>query len=198
MADTIHLIRHGHHALLGGMLCGRMAGVALDDLGRQQMAACARQLSPRPTMIQSSPRLRALQSASILAEPLSLPVEVVSDMDEIDIGDWTSASFAELDRDPHWQRWNGRRGSTAPPNGESMQSLQARVMRHLLGLTREAARDVVAIVSHAEPIRAALLDVAGIPLDKFHSIEVEPASISTLIRDGDGLRIVKINQKVPA
>lgn len=149
-------------------------------------------------MIQSSPRLRALQSASILAEPLSLPVEVVSDMDEIDIGDWTSASFAELDRDPHWQRWNGRRGSTAPPNGESMQSLQARVMRHLLGLTREAARDVVAIVSHAEPIRAALLDVAGIPLDKFHSIEVEPASISTLIRDGDGLRIVKINQKVPA
>ena len=198
MADVIHLIRHGEHALLGRVLCGRMAGVGLDEFGRRQMAACASRLSPRPSMIQSSPRLRALQSANILAEPFRLPVEVVSDMDEIDVGDWTSASFAELDRDPHWQRWNARRGSNAPPNGESMQALQVRVVRHLVNLAREASCRTVAIVSHAEPIRAALLHFKGIPLDDFLSIEVAPASISTLTRDRGRLRVAEINQKVPA
>lgn len=198
MAQTIHLIRHGDHGLLGRMLCGRMAGVALNESGRAQMVACAQRLSPPPTAIQSSPRLRTLQSAAAVGRILTLPVEVVTAMDEIDVGDWTSSSFVQLDGDPRWQRWNTHRSTSAPPNGESMRALQERVVRHLTHLARSSSDEVVAIVSHAEPIRAALLHFAGIPLDDFMSIDVAPASISTLTRSREGLCISELNQKEPA
>ena len=59
MQTIIHLIRHGHHALLGRVLCGRMPGVALDETGRDELVACATRLEAPPSIIQSSPQLRA-------------------------------------------------------------------------------------------------------------------------------------------
>lgn len=198
MANTIHLVRHGHHALLDRLLCGRASGVGLDELGRRQMALCAGLISPPPSAIQSSPRLRARQSATILAERFGLAVEIVSDMDEIDAGDWTFAPLAELKHDLRWKLWNTRRGASRPPNGESMRSLQRRVVRHLTRLAREKTDDTIVIVSHAEPIRAALLRYLGIPLDDFLRVEIAPASVSTLVRDGGSLDVARVNQEVPA
>jgi probable phosphoglycerate mutase len=197
MVKTIHLVRHGHHALLGRILCGRMPGVELDELGRRQMQGCAESLLPTPTVVQSSPQRRALQSAMILARRPGLAVEIVAAIDEIDVGDWTGRAFDDLHHDPDWQRWNGRRASSRPPNGESMQNLQQRVVEHLEQLRWDSSDGTVLIVSHAEPIRAALLHYARIALDDFLSITVDPASVSTLCVDRRGVHISRINQRVP-
>lgn len=198
MVKTIHLVRHGHHALLGAKLCGRMPGVELDDLGCRQMARCADMIPRAPAAIQASPQRRTQQSASILAWRFGVPVEIVPAFDEIDLGDWTYRSFADLESDRRWTRWNTRRGASRPPNGESMWELQQRVVRHLEQLRTLQIPGSVAIVSHAEPIRAALLHYSRIPLDKFLSIEVDPASISTLAVSDAGIRVSQINQQVPA
>lgn len=197
MVRTIHLVRHGHHALLAGILCGRLPGVELDALGRRQMSLCAERIFPRPAAIQSSPQLRARQSAAILASHFRLPVEIVAAVDEIDVGDWTGRSFDELDKDPEWHRWNSRRKKSCPPNGEGMVALQQRVVRHLEEL-RVGPDDgsTILVVSHAEPIRAALLHYANIALDDFLSIAVEPASVSTLCLDHTGVDVCRINQRV--
>jgi probable phosphoglycerate mutase len=197
MPTTIHLVRHGHHALLGRILCGRMPGVALDARGCAEIAACAELLAPQPSLIQSSPQPRALQSAQILGDRLGLAVEVVDAVDEIDIGEWTARSFDELDRDPAWHQWNARRGTSRPPGGESMQDLQARMVGHIERLCRARRGGTIAIVSHAEPIRAAVMHYAGIRLDDFLSVEIDPASVTTLI-DRDNIRLSNVNQKVAA
>jgi broad specificity phosphatase PhoE len=197
MPTTVHLVRHGHHALLGRILCGRMPGVALDARGCAEIAACAELLAPPPSLIQSSPQPRTLQSAHILADRFGLAVEVVDAVDEIDIGDWTARGFDELDRDPAWQQWNARRGSSRPPGGESMQDLQTRVVGHIERLCRERRGNTIAIVSHAEPIRAAVMHYAGIPFDDFLSVEIDPASVTTLV-DRDSIRLSNVNQKVAA
>ncbi|MGY4630020.1 histidine phosphatase family protein [Bradyrhizobium sp. USDA 4486] len=198
MSKIIHLIRHGHHALLGHVLCGRMAGVELDEVGCIQMSSTAEQLRPRPAIIQSSPQRRALQSASILAAHLGQAVEIVPALDELDYGAWTGRTFAELDGDAHWSLWNSARATSHPPGGESMQALQQRVVGHIEHLFGDPCSDIVAVVSHAETIRAALLHYAGIALDDFLAIEIDPASISTLSIKGTKLQIVAINQQVPA
>ncbi len=197
MVQTVHLIRHGHHALLDRVLCGRTCGVGLDELGRRQMAASGDLLRPAPGTIQSSPQERTLQSAEILAQRFNLPVEIAAAVDEIDMGDWSSLTFDELDREKDWARWNAHRGTSRPPNGESMKSLQKRIVEHLDRL-RRSRTETVAIVSHAEPIRAALLHYAGIPLDDFACIEVAPASVSTLTAHGNGFHISRINQRSSA
>lgn len=196
MVKTIHLIRHGHHAMIDRVLCGRMAGIGLDPPGCRQMSACAESVLPAPTAIQSSPQRRAQQSAAILAWHLGLPVEIVAALDEIDVGDWTGRSFDELRADPDWRRWNGRRGSSRPPNGESMQELQRRVVGQLEQLREDRGDGTILIVSHAEPIRAALLHYANIALDDFASITVDPASVSTLCFDRIGVHISRINHRV--
>jgi probable phosphoglycerate mutase len=79
-----------------------------------------------------------------------------------------------------------------------MRALQHRIVHHLETLRSIQADGSIVIVSHAEPIRAALLYYSRIPLDHFLSIEVDPASVSTLVVDRSGIRIARINQQVPA
>ncbi|MCA6125206.1 histidine phosphatase family protein [Bradyrhizobium sp. WSM 1704] len=198
MARTIHLIRHGHHPQLGQFLCGRMAGVSLDTSGRRQMAHCAELLDPRPDVIRSSPQLRTRQSASILGRMLGLPVQIASEIDEIDYGEWTGRRFADLQTDPAWSRWNAQRGSSRPPGGESMSALQRRVIAYLERLHRDPTATTIALISHAEPIRAALLHYKGLSLDEFLSIEVGPASIHTLWLDEAGVQVTCSNDEVAA
>lgn len=198
MAKFIHLVRHGHHALLGGVLCGRMRGVELDELGRRQMAACLDYVPADVSAIQSSPQRRAQQSASILAWHLGLPVEIVAAVDEIDLGDWTGRTFAELDHDREWKLWNSQRGTSRPPNGESMLCLQQRVVEHIESLRSNPQDGAILVVSHAEPIRAALLHYGKITLDNFLAIAVDPASVSTLCFDRTGAHISRINQRAAA
>src|SRR3954452_19156707 len=75
----IHLVRHGRHALLHRILCGRMPGVELDEGGREQMNAAATMKKPTaPQILQSSPKRRTLQSPTIIAAAVGLPVEIVA------------------------------------------------------------------------------------------------------------------------
>src|SRR5256885_17269203 len=86
----VHLVRHGHHSLLGRVLCGRMPGVQLDELGCDQMAVTTEVIRRSvPLAVQSSPQRRALQSAGIIAARCQLAVEIVPAFDEIDMGLWT-------------------------------------------------------------------------------------------------------------
>jgi broad specificity phosphatase PhoE len=198
MAPIIHLVRHGHHALVGRTLCGRMKGIALDEVGCREMSRCAETLWPRPTLIQSSPQRRCMQSACILAVRLGLPIEIVPALDELDYGEWTGRAFEDLGGDPQWSNWNTQRGSSHPPGGECMRSLQRRVVGHLEQLRSDHGGEIIVAVSHAEPIRAALLHYSRKELDDFLSIEIDPASISTLSADHGTLTITGINQRVSA
>ncbi|CCD99964.1 putative Phosphoglycerate mutase [Bradyrhizobium sp. STM 3809] len=175
-----------------------MPGVELDDDGFREAGICASLIDPVPSLIQSSPQLRALQTAGIIAARHRLTVEVAPALDELDAGDWTGRSFAELEADSVWQRWNEKRGSSRPPHGESMAEVQQRIVAHIARLCEQKNGDCIVLVSHAEPIRAAIMHYARIALDDFHSVEVAPASISTLIADSTGIKLDQANQKVPA
>jgi broad specificity phosphatase PhoE len=197
VATHIHLVRHGHHPLLGSVLCGRMPGVELDQHGREQMMVTADAVKlAAPRCVQSSPQLRAVQSAAIVAVRCGLVVEIVPAVDEIDVGLWTGASFSELAPDKAWQRWNENRSSTHPPRGESMEMLQRRVVKHI-EQSRGHGGDIV-IVSHAEPIRAALMHYLDVPLDRFDCVAIDPASISTITLEGTRARVSCLNGEVMA
>jgi broad specificity phosphatase PhoE len=197
MGARIHLVRHGHHGLLDRILCGRMPGVPLDDLGCRQIANTAELLRGHAVQaVQSSPQRRALQSAAIIADRCGCAVEIASGFDEIDMGRWTGAAFTELASDKKWQKWNQRRGRTRPPGGESMTALQRRVVGHLEQFQGQSG--TIVIVSHAEPIRAALMYYLRIPLDRFHTVAIDPASISTIRLDGPRRLVSCVNREVTA
>ena len=79
-----------------------------------------------------------------------------------------------------------------------MHELQRRMVQHLEQVRNDPGDGAIIIVSHAEPIRSALLHYAGISLDDFLSIAVDPANISTLCADRAGTHIAGINQRAVA
>ena len=98
--------------------------------------------------------------------------------------------------DLRWRRWNERRSLARAPEGESMLEVQGRVVRHI-----ERARAVwpdgaLALVSHAEVIRAALIYFLGLSLDAWRLIEISPASITKLVVNDEGATVLGVNEAV--
>jgi probable phosphoglycerate mutase len=193
------LVRHATHCLVDRVLVGRMAGVSLSEEGHDQARRLASALSSeRITALHSSPQVRARETARAIADRLGLPIEIAGAIDELDVGDWTGRPFAALTEDPLWSLWNNQRSSSRPPHGESMAELQTRAMLHVNAIATAEPKARVAIVSHAEVIRAIIMDALKMPLDDFHRIEVAPGSISTIAIQCTRAEIVFLNQPVAA
>ena len=61
-----------------------------------------------------------------------------------------------------------------------MLAVQARVVALVEQIRAERPDGRVALVSHADVIRGLIAHVAGIPLDLFQRIEIDPASVSVI------------------
>ena len=202
--STVFLVRHARHSVVDQVLVGRMAGVALSDEGRREATELAAEFAgknfgaKRISVVQSSPSQRARETAAPIAAALGTDVEIVPALDEIDFGDWTGSSFEALAPDVVWQAWNAARSTARPPEGESMAQAQARVVGHIERLGHSPGGVRAVLVSHCDVIRAALLHVLGRPVDDWSTIEVAPASISTVEVGDGGARVTAINQRRPS
>lgn len=178
----ILLIRHADHPLSATTLVGRDDNtVHLSALGRRQSAQLAKLLAEEPIdFLQSSPRLRCIETAEALATEFDLPVIVEPALDEIDFGAWTGAEFAKLENDPKWHAWNVKRSRACPPGGESMAEVQNRVLRHIESMNRRYPSRTIAMVTHAEIVRAMRLHGAGLMVDAWQNFDVPLASVTTL------------------
>ena len=195
MTTTIFFVRHGAHDRLDRILCGRMAGVTLNETGRDQARRVAERLSREPiAAIYVSPLERALQTAEPLAESLGLAPIVTEDINEIDFGDWTGAAFEDLRQHPAWEPWlrEGSRGRA--PGGESMCEAQARVGRWISSARAAHPGAAVAAICHADVIKAAVCEALGISLDHHHRLEIGPGSISVLSFGDYGCRLRSLNE----
>jgi probable phosphomutase (TIGR03848 family) len=192
---TFLLIRHGTHGLLRHTICGRMPGVSLSEEGRAQAERLAERFSVMPIdAVYCSPMERARETAEPLALKLGLPLQTGEGLNEFDVGEWAGRTFESLADDPHWQRFNTHRSVTYPPGGELMLTLQARVVAEIERLREKHDGGMVALVSHADTIRAALLYYLGMPLDHFLRIEISPASVTTLALAEGGPRLLRMNE----
>lgn len=194
---TFYLVRHGACAGIGEKLWGRTAGICLNEDGKRQ----AQQLGERfkgvsLSAVYSSPLERALETAEAIARIARLEVRQTPAVNEIDFGDWTGKSLAELSGDERWQRFNSQRSVALVPGGESFVAVQARVVAELNRLAAQHANERVAIVSHADVIKAAVGSVAGTPIDLLQRIEISPGSVTII--DTDGPRLLAVNSQVRA
>ncbi len=188
------LIRHAHNPSIDRYLAGRAPYLHLDDRGREQVARLAEALRPVPlAAVISSPLERALETAAPIAATHGLTVTTRRDIVEYDCGAWTGSTFEQLGADPSWRSFNAARSLTAAPNGELMLTVQQRIVSALLDLRREYGSATIALVSHGDVIRAAIMYFLGIPIDFVHRFDVAPASVSVVDLDDVAVRVVQVN-----
>jgi broad specificity phosphatase PhoE len=191
------LIRHAAHDYLGRAIPGRRAGVHINAAGRTESEQLARSLASLPIdAIYSGPLERVRETAEPLCRALNLPLQTDNAFDEFNVGDWTDRTFAELEGDASWQRFNSFRSCTSAPGGELMIELQARVVKRMCEL--RAHHRCVAIVTHGDVVRAALTHFLGMHISLYAQIEIEPASISLVEWCDDFARVRMINAPASA
>jgi len=180
---VFHLVRHAAHDLIGRVLAGRKVDVGLNAEGRRQAEATAQQLASEPIrQVISSPRQRARQTAEPIAVAHGLSISIAPQIDEHDAGLWEAQEFETLKRDSRWRLWNEKRAEACPPVGESVRELQIRILSYLDRLSEQYPDETVVLVSHAEPIRAALLHERGMSLADWMQVDVPLAAVITVAR----------------
>ena len=177
------LIRHGSTDLMTRILCGRTPGIPLNAAGREQATALAGRLD-RVNAVVTSPVQRARETADILAAPQFLTASPNDAFSEFLFGDWTGKSFEELHVNPLWEQFNQHRDRISAPGGESMLDVQTRAIAGLASIATQLDNQTVAIVSHADVIRAVLLWAAASAICNYARFTVDPASLSELLWDG--------------
>lgn len=198
MTTTVHLVRHLPHVHQGRIQVGRMDGVRLAEASERRLPLLSRRFDGvELAAVYASPILRAQRTAHAIADPAELEVRTRPDLIEIDTGEWTGKSFAEIDQDPRSGPWNGARGLARCPGGESMWEVQFRMLRWLEEARAAHPDAAIAAVSHGDPLKALILYALGAPLDFYGRIEPEPGSTSTLEVGDWGAKLIRLNETLP-
>jgi broad specificity phosphatase PhoE len=178
MQCRLILIRHGE-SILGSE--GRLAGnidTPLTPQGRLQIRRLSRRFKrSRVQHLYSSDLSRCRSTAEILAE--GKPVSFTRRLRELNFGAWEGCTHGQLlRRDPsRYRKWIADPRSAAPPRGETLAQLAARVRSFARTVIRRHPEETVALVTHGGPIRVLLAR----RLRDFWSIDVPLGSMHRLV-----------------
>jgi broad specificity phosphatase PhoE len=181
-------------AVESGVLAGRRYAASLTQEGMNQAGRLAANLvDVKIDAVYCSPLERAVVTAEIISKTKGLYPVADGAFDEIDIGEWTGKKISDLTVEPGWAEYNELRSCTRPPGGETMIEVQQRAVSRIESLTTEHPNESVAVVSHADVIKAAIGYFAGIPIDLLARIEIDPASVSIVDIGVDFVTIKTLN-----
>lgn len=183
------LLRHGRtHLNAGSRLQGR-TDAPLDEHGRHQAQLAAATIG-EVDLVVSSPLARARQTA----DAFGLPVTIDERWVELDYGLWDGSPIAEVELED-WERWRNDL-HFAPPRGESIASVGARVRSACQDLAEAAQHKDVLVVSHVSPIKAAICWALGVGDEHAWNIHLTTGSVSR-IRTTQGRTVLVSCNEVP-
>jgi probable phosphomutase (TIGR03848 family) len=193
-ATKLVLVRHAVTEQTGPMLTGRAPGVDLSEDGRRQAKGLAERFSQIAiAAVYASPIERTAQTAAAIADHHQLDVRELPGVIEADYGEWTGGKLADLAKTELWKTVQRAPSRARFTGGESLAEMQARMVTALEVVVADHAGEVVVVVSHADPIKAAIAHFTGLHLDLFQRLVVSPASVTVLELSPYGAAMVKCN-----
>jgi broad specificity phosphatase PhoE len=190
---VIVVVRHGRTgANAQGLLLGR-ADPPLDAEGVRQSAALAGACAGLDVVrVVTSPLARCRATAEAVAGDRPVVVAVDERWFALDYGELDGRAWGDLPPGT-WERWRADI-NWAPPGGESLAALGARVREGCTELAEEARDRDVVVVSHVSPIKAAVAWALGIGDEAVWRMWVGPGSITRIGWGGSGPSLRSFNE----
>ncbi|MDX8454607.1 histidine phosphatase family protein [Mesorhizobium sp. VK9D] len=133
----------------------------------------------RADRVWTSPALAARRTA----EALGLDATVEQLLAEQDFARWAGKGFEEVQaQDPEGMAAWLADADAAPHGGESLAAVARRGAALMERLAGESGHTIA--LTHAAPIRAAMVHVLGAPLSSVWKIDIEPLSLTEFRSDG--------------
>ncbi|MDA8295743.1 MAG: histidine phosphatase family protein [Actinomycetota bacterium] len=180
-ATLVFFVRHGTTPTTGKVLPGRTPGLHLSEQGTAEAGRAGERLAAvGASALYTSPLERTRETAAAIAKHVNLRPLTDRALLECDFGDWTGKPLAELAKLPEWSVVQHHPSGFRFPSGESFSELRARIAGAIERLVAKHAGESIVVVSHADPIKIAIGDALGQPLDLVQRIAVAPCSISVV------------------
>ncbi|WP_328295538.1 bifunctional RNase H/acid phosphatase [Kineococcus sp. NBC_00420] len=184
------LVRHGSTLLTEQRRVSGRYGedpeLSESGLAEVRSAAACRDVAGADVVVSSTMR-RSQQTARAIADALGVDVVTDPQWDETDFGEWDGLTAGEVVK--RWPRefaaWNDS-PDAAPPGGESLLTVERRVLAARDALLRRWAGKRVVLVSHGDPLRVLLRSVLGVDGRMQRRIHVDPGSRTLLRYRADG------------
>ncbi|MET0997714.1 MAG: histidine phosphatase family protein [Marmoricola sp.] len=184
---TLVLVRHGvTDSTVGKLFSGGLASSnpPLNVEGLAQARATAEWLAPMADTFDalvSSPVRRTHQTAEVLGRHLGLEIETEDAIAEMEFGSWDGMSFSDVHEQfpDELSEWLGDLDA-APHGGESMRTVQKRVLAGRDRIVAAHPGQTVVAVSHVTPIKTLVVDALGAPLEAVYRMELAPASVTVI------------------
>jgi probable phosphoglycerate mutase len=175
------LIRHAPTPETGKTLTGRLPGVSLADGGVRAARRTAEVLAPlKVAAIYASPIERTWETALEIAAERGIDPIAHEGLLEVDYGAWSGRTLASLSKLKAWRVVQTTPSRMTFPGGESLVGAQARAVAACESIAAAHKKATVALVTHADIIKAVIAHYLGQPLDLFQRIGVAPASVSVV------------------
>lgn len=196
------LIRHASNDYLKeGRLAGWTPGVHINAAGQCEADALARRLAHLPiAAIYSSPLERAVDTAQVIAACQKLDVQMREELGEVRAGEWTGKPIKELEETETWKQIQAHPVGTRLPGGESIDEVQTRMVAAIDAIVATHPQQIVAVVSHADPLKAVIAHYLGLDLNQYQRLVISPASITVFFFGERGPMLFRLNDsdKLPA
>jgi broad specificity phosphatase PhoE len=199
MRTYLYLIRHGAteaNLARPARLQGRRHDPPLARIGIRQAEATRDFLAIRPIdRCYSSPLLRAVQTAAIVAAPHGLSPMPLDSLTECDVGRWEGLDWQTiryLDAEVY-QQFMSNPADHGYPGGETFRDVYDRVGPALEELLKVHAGESILVVAHHVVNRTYLAGLLGLTPDQARQVTLDNCGISVVIRDGDETTVSTLN-----
>lgn len=193
----IYLVRHGETVWNAEERILGFTDVELSEKGWAQARALREFFRDRPLRaVYASDLRRAVDTASVLANPHRLPVHLEPGLRELNQGVIEGLTFSQMQsRHPDLLRaWSEDPGVVRIPQGESLLDLQGRAWSALERLAGAHPEGTIVAVSHNLTILTLLCRLLELPIGHFRRLRQAVAAVN-LIECGDlGWVLHQVNQ----
>ncbi len=192
------LVRHGQTDWnVNERFRGRF-DVPLNATGLHQAQLTARWIAAswKPTVVYSSPLSRALSTAEEIAASLSLSVERLPELIDVDFGQWEGLTPDEVRA--RWPQeihaWYSAPHTVRIPGGEGLDHVRERCMAALARIGSKHAGQTVVAVAHTDLNRTLLLVVLGLGNDRLWHLRQDTCAVNEIEIENGDFTLVSMNE----
>lgn len=179
----IFLVRHGQTRANAEKYVGGSTDDPLTERGHEQasqVAAHLKSVAGSATAIYTSPLRRALETAEHISNATGIAAEVIETLMEWDAGNWEKLNYSDIPKQAGFKFEHLLDPAWAPPGGETLGSVQTRVVATMQELASRHVGQCIIVVSHGTALGLLLAELFHGNTGAWTQYKLENCSVSEL------------------